>query len=357
MNLDTLFSTWPFSVVPSRGSDLVWAGRPSLRDQVSTLLTSFSYRPQSTFDLVWASFGSGKTHLLYYLEQRAHSADRLIPWYTVLPNGASSFADVYKTLMSSFPIAILASAPTSTPSASGANEIGPVLRALSIGTDDQKRIATDWLVGRRVDMRSAPRLVPIPYKLDNTTHMQRVFRCLLSFLATTQGRLLLLFDEFQRIRTYKPAVREVLQATILDCFNAIPRGLSIVFSCSAIQQAAALSAFPPDLTDRLRGRRLLTLDEMTLSEASEFVADLLGAFRPPGFDGEPFDPFSQKGLQPMFREICDSSDLRLIPRHIIQVLDCALNDAVANGLGGVAPSALLDAARSVRQLTTTDRSQ
>ena len=354
MNLDTLFTTWPFSVVPSRGADLVWAGRPSLRAQVSTLFSSFSYRPQSTLDVVWASFGSGKTHLLYYLEQQAHGTDRIVPWYSVIPNGAASFADVYKTLMSTFPVSTLASAPTPNQIAQEASEIDPVLRALAIGTEDQRRIATDWLVGRRVDMRSAPRLVPIPYKLDNTTHMQRVLRYLLSSLATKHGRLLLLFDEFQRVRTYKPVVREVLQASILDCFNAIPRGLSIVFSCSAIQQAAALAAFPPDLTDRLRGRRLLSLAEMTPCEAGAFVADLLNAYRPPGYDGSGLEPFPTAALESVFQEMADSTDLRLIPRHVIQVLDCALNDAVAHNLSVVTPAVLDDAVRSVRQLTNTE---
>ena len=354
MNLDVFFTTWPFSVVPHRDSNVVWAGRSALQQQVAGLLRSFSYRPQSTLDLVWASFGSGKTHLLYYLEQQAYTIDRFIPWYAVIPNGAGSFAEVYKSLMSSFPIHVFSSPPTPISGNHLSTEIGPVLRALSIGTEDQKRIATDWLVGRRVDMRSAPRVVPIPYKLDTPTLMQRVLRYLLGFLATTQGRLLLLLDEYQRIRTYKSPVREVFQAGILDCFNAIPRGLSIIFSCAAVQQAAALAAFPPDLTDRLRGRRLFTLAEMTLSEAMAFVADLLAAYRPPHYHGHSLAPFSSSGLESMLQEVADSDDLRLIPRHIIQALDFGLNEAVAHGRPVVDTTDLRNSVRQIRQLTALD---
>lgn len=347
IDLAALFTTWPFAVVPNRDSDVVWAGRSSVLSHVSALVTSFSYRPQSTLDLVWASFGSGKTHLLFFLEQQARTHDRLVPWYAVVPHHATSFSEVYRSLMSSFPVDALASLGAGT--LSHHREIDGVLRALSIGTEDQKRVATDWLLGRRVDMRSAPRLVPLPYKLDTPPRMQRILELVLSGLAASGTRLLLMLDEYQRINTYRPAVRDVFQATLLDCFNATPAGLSVVFSCSAVQQAVALALFPPELTDRLRGRQLITLPEMTPSEAEEFVLDLLRAFRPSSYLGHPLAPFPSEGLAPLLQELQAAQDLQLIPRHIIQALDHTLNNAIAQGGRAITAIDLRHAVRAVQQ--------
>lgn len=355
MTLDEVFTTWPFSVVPDRDSDVVWAGRPELRQQVENLFSSFSYRPPSTLDLIWASFGSGKTHLLYYMEQLASKRGDLIPWYAVLPSRPKSFGEIYQSLMSSFPIDTLSSGTVQATSGQGSHsEIDPVLRAFLIGTDEQKRVATDWLVGRRVDMRSAPRILPLPYKLDSTANMQRVLVQLVGALSAGKRRLLLMLDEYQRARGYRPAVRDVLHTGILDCFNATPTGFSVVFSCSAVQQAAALDTFPPELTDRLRGRRLLCLPEMSEPEAVQFVTDLIRAFRPTNYNGDAFAPFAKDRIEQAMKAVAAASELRLIPRHVIQVLDLALGDAVSQNKDSVSSDELLRAVELTNKLTGED---
>lgn len=335
INLEKIFKDWPFSVVPDRTRNIFWAGRHGLNKKVLALLESFKYRPQSTLDLIWASYGSGKTHLLYYIEQESKSNSSIIPWYCIVPEQARSFSDLYRNMFSSFPFdKIIRKISESSDLNTYKNDVERILLCLAIGTHDQRRIAKDWFIGRRIDLRKANRILYLPFKIEKEYQMMQVFTQFISILIRHDFRVLLMFDEFQRIEN-SSKFSELVNAVILDTFNANPRGFSTIFSCTAIQQQAALNLLSPALNDRFRGRKIFPLPEFSCDEALDFICDLLAEYRPEGYSGEIYKPFAADDLISALKHIQEKEDIKLIPRHILQVLDTSLQDALSNNVSVV----------------------
>jgi hypothetical protein len=347
IQLEQYFRLWPFSVVPDRDEELAWAGRPTLLQDVRALFAGFRYRPQSTLDLVWAAFGAGKTHLLFYLEQQAKKDGRIIPWYCVLPQNARSFSEIYRGVMQAFPVES-ARTPFVKKMAEKVpdSEIGPILQVLFLGTPEQKQMARDWLSGLRVDLRAARRLLSVPFKLETADQMQRVLVQVLQAMVSAGCRVLLLLDEYQRVQSHHGGTREVLNAAFLDAFNSIPKGLSIVFSCSAVQQSVAQRVLPPELQDRMRGRKVLQLPELAVPDCVQFLKEIVTFFRPQDYSGEVWAPFSQAAVEHGVSSIA-SANGGLLPRHIIQVFNYALENAMQSGDDRVTEEAVQEGVETV----------
>jgi hypothetical protein len=305
------------------------------------LLSSFTYRPQSTLDLVWAAFGAGKTHLLFYLEQQATKQGRVIPWYSVMPSNARSFNEVYRSLMQSFPAEparahLLQSMAEKLPQ----SDIGPVLQALFLGSSEQKQIARDWLSGLKVDLRTARRLISVPFKIETADQMQRIFVQVLQAIVSAGCRVLLLLDEYQRVQAHHGGTRELLNAAFLDAFNSIPKGLSILFSCSAAQQTVAQRVLPPELQDRMSGRKTLILPELSEAEGVQFLKELVAYFRPKAYGGALWAPFTERVALRGVSSIASAKNGGLLPRHLIQVFDFALGNTIDTGANEVTETAV-----------------
>ncbi len=339
LSVDEYFRVWPFGIVPDRSQPIIWAGRPHLLASVRSLLSTFRFRPQSSLDLVWAAFGSGKTHLLYFLEQEARREPGIVPWYAVIPHKVQGFGEIYRTLFNSFPWSFLTN--DVIPKAIGqlSNfDIAPILQGLAMGTHEQKTLAMEWLSGGRIDLRVARRILPVPYKLDTADQMQRVIVQLLRLIAGSGNRVLMLLDEFQRVQAHKGDTKDTLNSAILDAFNSTPRGLSVIFSCSAVQAAAAHRSLAPELLDRMKGRPLISLSDFSKEDAFLFVSDLLASHRPALFNGNPFAPFEDAAVCCAVESLESMPQCGLLPRHLVQVLDNALSMAINEGSTNVTTS-------------------
>jgi hypothetical protein len=58
---------WPFPVVPDLAFSTFMADRKQLKADIDDLLRVLCRRDTSSIHLLWAWFGAGKTHSLYYL--------------------------------------------------------------------------------------------------------------------------------------------------------------------------------------------------------------------------------------------------------------------------------------------------
>src|SRR5207249_1702584 len=123
--------------------------------------------------------------------------------------------------------------------------------------------------------------------------MQRIFVQVLQAVVASGCRVLLLLDEYQRVQAHHAGTRDLLNAAFLDAFNSIPKGLSIVFSSSTAQQSVAQRVLPPELLDRMRGRKVLALPELSEAQGIEFLGQLIAFFRPPTYAHSPWAPFSE----------------------------------------------------------------
>src|SRR5207249_1418865 len=136
-------------------------------------------------------------------------------------------------------------------------------------------VAAAWMQGRPINLRTARALVDVPFKLDGPQEILNLLIAIARVVSKSGGRFMLLLDEYQRIRTLKAALRETVGAIFLDLYNAVPRGVSLLFSCSGTQQAVAFQSIPPELHDRMRGRRPFAIPAMVGEEAYEFATDLI----------------------------------------------------------------------------------
>jgi hypothetical protein len=67
MPFDKYFKSSPFALTADREAAGNWAGRPKTLLAIKRILAGLQNRPDSTIDVIWAHFGAGKTHTLYYL--------------------------------------------------------------------------------------------------------------------------------------------------------------------------------------------------------------------------------------------------------------------------------------------------
>src|SRR6266511_2461139 len=145
---------WPFNVVPDDESAAVWVGRPDARKQLDRLLRATSRVPASQLALVWAAFGSGKTHALRYLHRRAAEGDDVFPLYVVTPKGIRSFIDLYRAIVDAAVEEGLAQEIGRMLFAEAATgQLSDVERALvnlADGHSAPAQIAAAWLRGERV---------------------------------------------------------------------------------------------------------------------------------------------------------------------------------------------------------------
>src|SRR4030067_3549642 len=99
---------WPFQVVPDEEFARVWAGRKQTKQQIDQLVKRMQFTPKSSLYLLWANFGMGKTHTLLHLQYLCQKfKNQLIPIYAFMPNRPGGFLDIYRAVVSAFPLEIL----------------------------------------------------------------------------------------------------------------------------------------------------------------------------------------------------------------------------------------------------------
>lgn len=328
MDISEFFTDWPFSVVPDQSERMLWAGRPDIKDSLTLFQKTLKIKPNSTIDLLWAAFGSGKTHLLYYLKQESSDMN-ILPWYCIPPKSCRNFLEYFTHIMKYFPLEDYIDIVFQDPSLIRDDlDIYHPLHALKIGNNEQKIISRDWLRGKNVDLRQAKKLLNIPYKINSDSIAVDILIQLITTITSSKTRFIILIDEYQRIRSYKPQIRDNINSAFLDIFNACPKYLSVLFTCSSIQRDSALSLLSPELLDRMKGRRPFSLPTLNINEAHIFLKELLQHKRPSSFNGNPFGPFSEKAIQTGLELVNANNELNLIPRHIIQFFDHILTAAI-----------------------------
>src|SRR5262249_40601298 len=90
---------WPFDVVPSTDGVEHWIGRREVGIRLRRVGEGAVRVPASRIILVWATFGSGKTHALRHVEYLARKAGSPVAGYVVVPRGIKSFLDIFKVIV------------------------------------------------------------------------------------------------------------------------------------------------------------------------------------------------------------------------------------------------------------------
>jgi hypothetical protein len=140
------------------------------------------------------------------------------------------------------------------------------------------------------------------------------------------SKLVILMDEFQRAAGMSTRARTNLMAYLRTLFNKNSKGLSVVLAVTSGLRENAMGLLSGELRTILGPKPGISLPELTPGEAITFCERRLLAYRPQDYSGEAFGPFSRETIEEMVESVSHNSDLRLIPRTLIQEMSLLMEE-------------------------------
>ena len=339
---------WPFSVVPTPAACDFIADREQFREDINKLLLNLSRQNASSIHPLWSWFGSGKTHTLYYLSNRAaqirnEGTSSLRTVYSEFPRSPRSFVDVYKSFALQLEQEVLSEAYLeicTSPKASSlvrdlnrlSSDLSNALKVLSIGEAMDQDLVMRWLRAEAISIADCRKL-GLSKKITSSEESSRILVAIVqmfSLFANSKdqinSRLIWLLDELQRIDELPPRVRNEINTGLHSTFNACPTGFSMVLSFSGRPSEKLPQWFSPELKDRVGRTKVMILPPMQTTDALQFVKDVLAHARPVGRDGiEPYFPFEEQSCRMIIDDIQKKDELK--PRAIMQAFNAVLQEA------------------------------
>lgn len=326
------FTTSPFLLTATPETGATWAGRPALKTKIDRLARSLVVRTDSTLDVVWANFGSGKSHALYYI---AHSlqqqAPTSVPVFVEVPEQMKNFLDLYRRLMPKLPwkrLAGLLNADTSLPQHS---QLKRAARVIEHGNDHERALAYEWLFAGSVNLRDLKSLVGVQTRIESDVHATDILVELLASLSKQKVRVLLLFDEFQRIGALPDRNRGPVLSNLRSLFSQNPTYLSVVLAFATRLEKTAMDLVSAELRTLIGPRPIVSFPEMDVDEAMGFVRGRLKSFRPPSYSGDAFAPLQEEIVREAVEFIATATNAKLIPRTILQALSVIYDEYLLSG--------------------------
>ncbi len=340
---------WPFRVVPEPEFCTFIADRAQLRADIDALLDAALHREASVIRLLWAWFGAGKTHALYYLANRASALGRgesltmIYSAYSEFPKSAKGFIDVYRAFVASLDFNELVDAflevSTSRASSSlisnlslSSPDLLSSLQVAATGEPQDQLVAMRWLRGdalpvgqfRKVGISKG--ITTSEEAIANLVAIMGLLRAAATSQGFTRSTVMWLLDEFQRVEKASPKVRDEINAGLHSVFNACPSGLVIVLSFSGRPQQTLPDWFSPDLADRIGRTKVLLLPPMLPEEGFVFVRDVLEECRADGSKlSSSYFPFTHESCEAIINEIRSTGELK--PRSLMQAFGAVLEEA------------------------------
>ena len=280
---------------------------------------------------MWADFGAGKTHTLYYMNSAA-KAYGMYPVYVEWPKKTSTFVDVYRSIALKFPPRVLSTMFWAYAGKAGVEHVlngasevypdfGAVLERIYNG-DDNNPLVGEWLRAEKSITKRELTTIGVRNAIRTSDEAIRALVVLTGLVANgnTHSKLLLMLDEFQRIDQLPPRARREINAGIHTLFNACPEGLCIMLSFSFGNPSNIKFLLAEEVISRTDPDGI-QLPKLTVAEALNFVQDLLKHQRPPDC-ADPFFPFTEDGIDTILQRTG-----KLTPREIMKYLDVVLRNA------------------------------
>lgn len=345
---ENLFTRSPFALTASPEVAACWAGRQEVLDQLQRIQSAYERRSDSSLDLMWANLGAGKSHVLFHLAFRLESSPnkqcRILPVVVEMPEQARSFHDLYRQIVAKIPIGELAAALTLLPAGGLVRELKQAGQVLAHGGAQEKEVAWEWITGGRPYLTDLRRCTNIGRRIEDDLAATDALCGILKGLGNRQTRLVVLLDEFQRLGILKKSTRDALLSSLRSVFSRTPEFFSVLLGAALRMERNALDLLSPELRTLLGRRPTLSLPEMSGVEAVEFVRGRFQFFRPSGFGGVPFAPFSEDGVSAAI-EVLKEKGRPLIPREILQALTYCYDECYVDGkeIGAAECKKLLEA--------------
>lgn len=335
-------------MVPDQAFSNFMADRVQLKTDIEDLLRILCRRDTSSIHLLWAWFGAGKTHSLFYISDQASLANGnctnngLYPVYSEFPRAVKGFVDLYRSLAEGFSVDLLADSflEISTCSESksfqqqmlhSSPDLANALTQIAMGDAHQQLTAFRWLRAENLPLAQL-RGVGISKRIDSAEEALRIavaLMTLIRFADRARGRpgtmILWMIDEFQRIAKCSPRVCQEVNVGLHSLFNATPNGLAIFISFSGTPQKKLPDWFGRELKDRLARAKMMLLPPLTFEESLLFLRNVLSRFRLPGSNADAYFPFTQESAKLVLTEVNKHGQLK--PRAIMQAFGAVLEEA------------------------------
>lgn len=327
-----IFRISPFSVIADSVTAACWSGRPETLEVLHRLRRSLERRPDSSLDVLWANFGSGKTHTLFHLahllNHNSVGESKTFCVYIDMPQQVSSFHELFMKIVSRIPMELLGEVLTTVPPDRLNYNLRQAGNVISVGNSAQKQIAYDWLRGERIYLRELKGSTGITQRIENDTVATEVLSQVVAAFANSKIRLVIMIDEFQRIGWLDEKKKNRTLSAIRSIFNANPRFFSMILAIYSLVEENALLLVPEELKTLLGMRPMISLPEFNYVEAKDFILGRLKFFRSDGYAGDPLAPFTMDGIDNILRHLNNEEKDPLIPRKILQIFAKVFDEAL-----------------------------
>jgi hypothetical protein len=326
------FTTSPFLLTATPETGATWAGRPGLKMKVDRLARSLVIRTDSTLDVVWANFGSGKSHVLFYIAHLIqHQAPASVSVFVEVPEQMKNFLELYRRLMPKFPWKRLAGIVNADETLPQTSQLKRVARVIEHGNDREQRLAFEWLFAGSVNLRDLKNFVGVQARIESDVHAADILGELLGSLSRQGMRVLLLFDEFQRVGALPERNRMPVLSNLRSLFSQNPTNLSVVLAAATRFEKTAMDLVPAELRTLIGPRPVVSLPEMDVDEALGFVEGRLASFRPLGYAGDAFYPLQEEIVRETISFVASETNAKLIPRTVLQALSAIYDEYLLSG--------------------------
>ena len=319
------FAASPFSLTASGETAACWAGRKAILAKLQRMHRSFSSRSDSSLDVIWANLGAGKSHALYHLAYLVNGQNgnptNALTAFVEMPDQLRRFLDLYERIIQALPIPKVVQLILDSNSTAVPGDLRRCGNAIVHGAALERDIACQWLVGRRPTLRELKSATGIAARIEDDSRACDILSGIVTAMADTGKRLVVLLDEFQRVSLLQPQHRrESVLSNLRSVFSRNPRCFSLVLAVTSRIEQTAMGMLPEELRTLMGMRPGASLPEMSEDEALEFVIERFRYFRPQSYKGTDEAPFGRDALIATIKYIKGVDTARLIPRTLLQAL-------------------------------------
>jgi hypothetical protein len=332
MKPSLFFKETPFTLSADEASATHWAGRPMVLKSIDRIIRRFNRRNESSFDLIWANLGAGKSHTLYYLAHRIHEENNNnICVIVEIPEQIRNFRDLYQRIARELPVETIADCVLNVSGTQVLEDLSRAARAIKYGNTIEKDTAVQWLIGERPNLRQLKQVTGISARIESDSTAADVLSSLISCISENDNRMCLMLDEFQRIGKLQEKTRSQITSTLRTLLSKSPRNFSLFVAIFSNIEKTAKSFIPEELITMMGINKPITLPEMDEPEALEFVCDRMSAFRPEGYSSDAFAPLGEYAVEKAIQAISSSSQYSMIPRTILTALSALYDEVPDSG--------------------------
>ena len=330
MRTENLFETSPFSVVADESAAKCWSGRKKVHDGLIKLCNSLTSRADSSLDVIWANLGAGKTHTLFHLEyllSQGAGGDSSVCAFVEMPEQLRNFHDLYKRIVSAIPAKDLSDALSSCRAEILPENLGRAGNVLKNGGTAERMLVRAWINGEHPYLNELKRCSGITQRIEDDLTACDTLCGIIQAFATARKRLVVCIDEFQRVGVLGTNARNRILSSLRTAFSRNPRYFSAVIAIQSMVEKNALDLIPPELKTLMGRKPSLSLPEMDITEAKEFLVGRFDYFRPSSYSGSLTAPFQESAVDAVLKFLHEQAHVALIPREILQAFAYVYDEA------------------------------